>query len=462
MPPALASLLTLAFVSFLFWRDNRQQDNVTAALWIPFVWLFLIGSRYVSQWLAMFGFSVGGVSVEEGSPLDAIVFLGLIAIGLLVLVKRRARFSEFARNNGWLTCFLVYCLIAIAWSDFPLVAFKRWIKVIGHPIMVLVVFSEPDPEIALAKLMKRCGYLLFPISILFIKYYPQWGRGFDDWTGLAHNTGITKDKNALGYICLICGLYFFWNLLNTWKAEKSKTRTYELLLSSGLLGMIWWLLWIANAKTGLMCLLVGMLLIVFLGLQFVNKKLVGRYLVVGAAAFLAADLIFGISGQLIALLGRDSTLTDRTEVWHDVLEVPINPILGTGFESFWLGERRVRLSEKWLWQPNQAHNGYLETYLNLGLIGLTILIGLLIATYRKACRELLDNFEFGRFRLGLLFAIVLYNWTDATFKALHPLWFAFYIIAIDYPTFRSPCPHEVDKDLANIGHPEEEIAFCTN
>src|ERR1051326_392537 len=121
MPPALASLLTLAFVSFLFWRDNRQQDNVTAALWIPFVWLFLIGSRYVSQWLAMFGFSVGGVSVEEGSPLDAIVFLGLIAIGLLVLVKRRARFSEFARNNGWLTCFLVYCLIAIAWSDFPLV-----------------------------------------------------------------------------------------------------------------------------------------------------------------------------------------------------------------------------------------------------------------------------------------------------------------------------------------------------
>jgi len=61
------------------------------------------------------------------------------------------------------------------------------------------------------------------------------------------------------------------------------------------------------------------------------------------------------------------------------------------------------------------------------------LIGLIIATYRKARLELLRNFEFGRLRLAFLAAVVVYNWTEATFKALHPIWFVFYIIALDYP-----------------------------
>ena len=47
--------------------------------------------------------------------------------------------------------------------------------------------------------------------------------------------------------------------------------------------------------------------------------------------------------------------------------------------------------------------------------------------------ELLKNFEIGRLRLGFLVAIVLFNWTEATFKTLHPVWFVFYIIAMDYP-----------------------------
>ena len=94
--------------------------------------------------------------------------------------------------------FFVYCLLAISWSDFPLVAFKRWIKVLGHPIMALIVLTEPDPGEALTRLMKRCAYVIVPVSILFIKYYPEWGRGFDFWTGAAFNTGITTNKNCAG------------------------------------------------------------------------------------------------------------------------------------------------------------------------------------------------------------------------------------------------------------------------
>jgi hypothetical protein len=35
--------------------------------------------------------------------------------------------------------------------------------------------------------------------------------------------------------------------------------------------------------------------------------------------------------------------------------------------------------------------------------------------------------------LGFLAAVILYNWTEAAFKTLNPIWFVFYLIALDYP-----------------------------
>ena len=182
-----------------------------------------------------------------------------------------------------------------------------------------------------------------------------------------------------------------------------------------------------------MSLLLAVLIVALLGQPLVNKRMIGTYLVVVIVIYVLADATLGVSGRVIELLGKSPTLTDRTIIWHEVLQVPINPFFGAGFESFWLGDRLKLFAGKHWWQPNQAHNGYLETYLNLGLVGVFILTGLLIATFRKIRLELLKNFEIGRLRLGFLVAIVLFNWTEATFKTLHPVWFVFYIIAMDYP-----------------------------
>ena len=149
------------------------------------MWFFISGSRFVSQWLEIIGVHLGAASMEDGSPIDAVIFFGMIVAGLYVLKQRSVNFSEFARNNRWLTFFLVYCLVTIVWSDFPFVAFKRWIKVLGHPIMALVILTDPNPKEALQVLMKRSAYVLVLLSILFIKYYPQYGRGFDAWSGMA-------------------------------------------------------------------------------------------------------------------------------------------------------------------------------------------------------------------------------------------------------------------------------------
>ncbi len=439
IPPIVALFLTVAFVVFLFRRDIRERPDVTSALWVPLIWFLIICSRQVSEWLNTFGLHAGAITLEEGSPLDRCIYLGLIAAGTYVLSKRHVQVSEIIRQNQWLTIFFIYCFLAIFWSDFPFVAFKRWIKVLGHPIMALIVLTEPDPLEALTRLIKRCAYVIVPVSILFIKYYPELGRGFDHWTGAPTNNGITTNKNTLGVDCLILGFFFFWHLLQTRSLERGKLRRNELFLTGGFLLAIWWLFSMAHSSTALVSFFVGVLVVLILGLRFVDKRFIGTYVVIGVLALLAAEWAFGIYASAIQLLGKDSTLTDRTLLWSELLKVKINPLFGAGFEGFWLGDRFRNFAESRWWQPNQAHNGYLETYLNLGLVGLVLLIVLLIATFWKVRRELLTNFQFGRFRLGFLAAVVAYNWTEAAFKNISAIWFVFYIIALDYrqPEFES-------------------------
>ena len=433
LPPRVALLLTLGFIAFLFRREIRERPNVSGALWLPLLWLTLICSRSFTQWLNIFGWHVSGGSVEEGSPLDACFIFALLIAGFCVLLTRQVDFSEIVRNNGWLIIFVVYCLISIFWSDFPLISFKRWIKMFGHPIMALIVLTEPNLEEALTQLMKRCAYVVIPVSILFIKYFLYLGVRYDPWSGSQMRVGVTTGKNELGADCLIFGFFFFWYLLQIWRTERSNRRRNELWLIAAFLLMIGWLFHKAHSATSLICFFVGITVVVLLGTRWINKKFIGTYMLAGVVLIVAGELAFGISGQFSEALGRNSTLSGRTILWARLLEVHINPILGTGFESFWLGKRLDQLEGIFFFIPNEAHNGYLEVYLNLGLVGLLIVIALLIATYWKIRPELFRNFEWGRYRLGFFVAVLLYNCTEAGFRILNPNLLVFYIIAIDYP-----------------------------
>jgi len=444
MPPSLASFLTLGFIAFLFRRDFREKPNITGAIWIPTLWLLIITTRAVTTWLGMFGLSVGGSSLEEGSTIDALVYFGLIIAGLRVLAQRRVHLSEIIRNNRWLTIYLLYCFIAITWSDFPFVAFKRWIKELGHPIMVLVLLTEPNFEESLTRLLKRCSYIIAPVSILWIKYYPEYGRGFSEWTGQAYNTGITENKNSLGWDCLILCFFFVWHLLMTLRREKSKARRDELILCIGFLAMISWLFSIADSKTPLVALFLSLAILLFTGVRWVNRRLVGVYVLAAVAMIVTVEWTIGIYESALEILGRNASLTERTPLWAELRKWgDRNPVFGVGFESFWLGERRETIWETMKWAPSQAHNGYLETYINTGAVGLALLLCLIIATYCKAHRALLHDFDFGRYRYAFLFAILIYNWTEASLYGLHPVWFMFFVLAIDYPRRRADRPQEL-------------------
>jgi exopolysaccharide production protein ExoQ len=454
MPSALFLILTFASILFLFRRESRYRRKVSAALWIPLIWFCLAGSKFPGSWFDPIA-SAGrrdALQLHDGSPLDATIFLCLILSGIYVLRQRHVTIAKFVRRNRWLTLFFLFCLISALWSDFPFIAFKRWIKVLGHVVMVLIVLTDLYPFEAMRTLLKRVAFVLVPLSILLIYCYPSLGQAPDPVTSQTEYIGAATDKNGLGHACMIIGIFFFWNALQAFKIKNRTVRLNELWISVLLLGLTCWLLKISSSATSLVSFVVGILTVGFLGIRFVDKRRVGIYMLVGIFAFAAAESLFGIYAHLVQGLGRNLDLTHRTELWPNLLKLQPNPIFGTGFESFWLGQRLDELWAQYSWSPTEAHNGYLEIYLSLGIIGVGLFAGVIIGTFRKIRRELLSRAEVGRLRLGFFLAILVYNCTEAAFVSLHLVYAVFFLIAVEYPTTRRSRPHR----LAETTHRKTE------
>jgi O-antigen ligase len=152
--------------------------------------------------------------------------------------------------------------------------------------------------------------------------------------------------------------------------------------------------------------------------------------VVGIASF---ALFMDSGGSLLQSIGRNPTLTGRTKIWEAVLAQPINPLVGAGFESFWMGSRMQSVWDMSQYGIQQAHNGYLELYLNLGWIGIALLGALIITGYRNALPMYRIDPQFGRMRFGFITAAVVYGFTEAGFRMMSPDWFAFLLALILLP-----------------------------
>jgi O-antigen ligase len=435
MPPPLAAALFVGLIIWLLARDRARRTGVSGALWLPVLWLLVIGSRPVSQW------SEGGLEMEtpeqylKGSPFDMAIFLSLIVGGVLVLVQRRIHWQKLASNNTWLFLFFLYWLASVVWSDFPFVGFKRWIKDVGNLVMVLVVFTEADPVQAARAAFLRCAYVLIPLSVLFIKYYPHYGRYYNPWTWTPVYCGVTTEKNALGCLVLVCGLFLIWEMFGMRFRGSGRAERAEIFSKGLLLAMCFWLLSKADSSTALVCLFLGAGIVFVLRFPFALRHIrhLGAYTLTVAVVLLFVYAVPGVLSTILDILGEDLTLTGRTDLWKDLLSEPINPLLGTGYQTFWLGERAELLWEKYYFHPNQAHNGYIETYLNGGFLGVASLLALLGSAGGRIKTELLARMDFAKVRFASLVIGVFYNWTEAVFNRLNLVWFIILLASVNYP-----------------------------
>lgn len=433
MSPAIASLAFWAGILGIFWLDRDRGSRASPALWIAVAWFLLACSRSVDQWLNPDQVVGASAQMLEGNPLDRAVYTGLLFLGLIVLVNRGAKVVRILRQIGPILFFFVFCLVSLIWSDYPMVAFKRWNKAIGDLVMVLIVWTDPQPVNALKRLLARTTYILIPISILLIKYYPALGRTYGRWFGEVHYTGVTTNKNSLGALCLLFGLAAGWRLLSLFSDERrNPQRTRHLIASALILAMILWLFSIVDSMTSLSCFLLGFSLLFATHLRALMRNRSWVHFVVLIVVLLPALVVFlDFSQGTLQAMGRDPTLTDRTVLWPKVIDLTPNRWFGAGYESFWLGPRLDAMTSLagW-WVPNQAHNGYIEIFANLGWAGVACLAVVILQGYQRVIRAWNRNLPASSLMLAFFVAGVIHNFTEAGFlRMMDPIWM-FFLLAI--------------------------------
>jgi len=156
--------------------------------------------------------------------------------------------------------------------------------------------------------------------------------------------------------------------------------------------------------------------------SFDRRPALVHLLVAGVVGVPLAAIVLQSTG-LLSVIGRDATFTGRTAIWARAIELAPNGLTGAGYESFWLGDRLEAMA--YLNHPNQAHNGYLEVYLNLGWLGVLSIAAVMTTCYGRVTSAIRRHEDAGTIRLAYFLTAAMYNFSEGAFKMMSPVWVVF-------------------------------------
>jgi O-antigen ligase len=247
--------------------------------------------------------------------------------------------------------------------------------------------------------------------------------------------GVTTFKNLLGMTCMVCGLASLWCFISAYVNRSMPHRMRHLIAHGLTLLMAIGLIFKADSMTSFSCLVLAGSVMVLSTQPMIAKRRALLHTMIALAIGISFSALFvSTMGSLVHTLGRNSSLTGRTSIWAAVLAVHINPLLGAGFESFWLGDRLQEVWDRSMPGIQEAHDGYLELYLNLGWAGLVMLAALIVTGYRHAFAVFRSAPHAGSLRLAYFTAGVIYSFTEAGFRMMSPIWIAFLLAITAVPS----------------------------
>ena len=320
MSPLISAVLCVLGILTLFKFDADPKSRTSPALWLSVAWLLINGSRPLTGWFESSDLVLSAQNLEEGNPLDRNVYLLILIAAVIVLIGRWAKVTKILHANPAIPLFLFYCAASIVWSDYSFVSFKRWIKLVGDFAMVLIVLTDPDRSSAIKRVLTRVAFVLIPVSVLLIKYYPQLAIYYDPWSGRRMVSGVAVDKNMLGMTCLVFGLGVFSQVFSLYLDKKNRVRTRRLIAQGAILAMVFWLFHQADSMTSFSCFIMGSVVIAVMSLFKIARKPAIVHLLVAVLVGVSFSTLFlHIGSGALETMGRNPTLTGRTEIWAGLL-----------------------------------------------------------------------------------------------------------------------------------------------
>lgn len=435
MPPVLALLLCSIFVAALLKLEYRRFKPLSISGWIPTIWLMYCASKALGVWFET-GQGYENVNVSAGSPMDRVFLSILIGVGLLILARRKIDWPQIVKDNKWIFFLFLFMLVSVLWSNYPFVSLKRWIKASGTVLMALVILTGPSPLKEIEAIFRRTVFILIPFSMLLIKYFPHYGVRWGRYSGVPMWVGVTVGKNALGVLCMISAFLLIWGWSKRRKEMKqdpSKYDKYEIMGQLVVLALAIWMLrgvQGAYSATSIGVLFIGLATLFTLRGLMANtdfRVITGMFVFITAVGFL---LMWGVLSMnpvevVLSLTGRDTSLTGRTDgIWAPLMVIAMkHPILGVGYGGFWIDYMEFPKMV-----INEAHNGYLDVFIEVGVVGLIFLVILIFIFFRKGIDMLRYDVEWGEFQIILLLMSLIHNITESSY--LRPTLFIWNVLVM--------------------------------
>lgn len=306
---------------------------------------------------------------SESNPVNQFFWFAGTFLGFLaVLPDWRTRLGRLILANPWLFGLVAMGLVSSLWALEPSIALRRSIQ---QAMVVFCVAAAVAGSHSLDRVL-RLLYLGFCIAMLVHLVAVPLPNSYNH---LGEFRGFFADKNGLGGLAAVAILYG-GAIRPTLRSRRAKSFNLFYFLGWGAI------LVLSISKTSMA--LVVCIPAIYLGLQLLGRMTrvgIGPYfiLVPIAAGSLLAFLVFGMGiapSAIVGLISPDVTFTGRTSIWMFILSA-LNGhwLLGFGFHSFWsIGPLAPNLAaeEHFIRLLNQAHNGYLDLVLSVGLAGLAL------------------------------------------------------------------------------------------
>ncbi len=283
-------------------------------------------------------------------------FTALLALAYAPSVAR----AGLAAWPVWLA--VAVALASASWSIEPDVSLRRAIALAMTTLFGVVLAARLSWR-SLAQALGAVFAVIAVMCVIAALAAPGFGVETEIHTGAWK--GVFVQKNTMGaYMARGFVVFVAAALLDRTRAR--------LWIAFAVLAAL--LVLASTSKTSLVGLLTGASIMAYVavvrrGPVIALTVTLGALVGGGLAAFilvLAPDLV-------VSIIGRDVTLTGRTDIWEAAGRAfDARPWLGYGYEVFWrdpLGPAYwVRTATDW--PVPTAHNGWLETALSLGAVGL--------------------------------------------------------------------------------------------
>lgn len=357
----------------------------------------------------------------EGSALTQVLLFGVYLVSFMLLALRPMGHLMRAFRPKLLWLLPALAMVSVLWSGAPTISFRRAVALAGSFVFG-VYLATRYPRVMLLRLLLVISIIAIALSVAVTVALPTYS--IDPITGGWQ--GVFGQKNQLGqFMALSAALW----LLSAVIGKRRRLR-----IGFGVLSVA--LVLLSRSATAIVILVALIAVLAFVRLLrarsgFVLPVLLIVALVVGSVAVRTASDPAGV----LAALGRDSSLTGRTQLWGLVWQmIRARFWLGYGYGGFWLGFEGPS-GPVWLatgWEPPSAHDGFLDLMLDLGVVGLLILVPVLIAALRQGYALAVRGRTLdAAFPLLFLVFLLISNITESYLVAYNSLsWVLFVAITI--------------------------------